>query len=400
MLKWLSGARPKGPQPAEVVTDDPLATIHVAAGGKLDGPLEIYAVSRVNPIFDEGGGSADRRGGGRCDRGGSSGYGSSGSGGGSGGGSGARSPCASSSGGESPKQSAPPTPEQASPTRTPATMPAGRCSSLQTRSPAPPRHACSPPGSPPPPLPQARPPPPDTPAPPPPGGSGCSRLCPIPEGWPVGVPRPIWPPKHLDALYAALAKHTQHEPAVTVAAAAAVTARDHASDTASSSASSGFGDDHPPCLSTRLVCGERCSAKSMSSSREKLLSARPDAGAGVGVGGVCRPQPAAPHGKRPGVATAGAAAAAAAAAVAASGHWPGVTPGDVCLQSKDGVLWKPDFTLDKAAAERLMRNIQKAKRRRCVCHAATSFLGLAVFLLSVMLVSLAMTGGRRYFGSL
>ncbi|XP_046998097.1 WW domain-binding protein 11-like [Schistocerca americana] len=383
MLKWLSGARPKGPQPAEVVTDDPLATIHVAAGGKLDGPLEIYAVSRVNPIFDEGGGSADRRGGGRCDRGGSSGYGSSGSGGGSGGGSGARSPCASSSGGESPKQSAPPTPEQASPTRTPATMPAGRCSSLQTRSPAPPRHACPPPASPPPPLPQARPPPPDTPAPPPPGGSGCSRLCPIPEGWPVGVPRPIWPPKHLDALYAALAKHTEHEPAAAVAAAAAVTARDHASDTASSSASSGFGDDHPPCLSTRLVCGERCSAKSMSSSREKLLSARPDAGAGVGVGGVCRPH---------------------------INHSPlELTPGLVHVQRKTGErdveqprsgAPKPDFTLDKAAAERLMRNIQKAKRRRCVCHAATSFLGLAVFLLSVMLVSLAMTGGRRYFGSL
>ncbi|XP_049813499.1 uncharacterized protein LOC126260234 [Schistocerca nitens] len=69
-------------------------------------------------------------------------------------------------------------------------------------------------------------------------------------------------------------------------------------------------------------------------------------------------------------------------------------------RSTTGSVFKPDFTLDKAAAERLMRNIQKAKRRRCVCHAATSFLGLAVFLLSVMLVSLAMTGGRRYFGSL
>lgn len=207
----------------------------------------------------------------------------------------------------------------------------------------------------------------------------------------MAVPRPVWPPAHLEALYAALAKHSAHAHST----AAGSTARDQASDTASSSASSGFGDEHPPSLCTRLVRGERCSSTSMSSSREKLLTARSDAGAGVGVGSVCRAH-APPVAKGPSVAT----PAAAATAVAAAGHWTGVTPGDVCLQSKDGLLWKPDFTLDKAAAERLMRNIQKAKRRRCLCHAGTSFLGLAVFLLSVMLVSLAMTGGRRYFGSL
>ncbi|PSN51233.1 hypothetical protein C0J52_10540 [Blattella germanica] len=59
MLKWLAGSSPARsssdhPRPQRLrrprVTDDPLATIRVH---KVDRPLEIYAVSRVNPIFDE-----------------------------------------------------------------------------------------------------------------------------------------------------------------------------------------------------------------------------------------------------------------------------------------------------------------------------------------------------------
>ncbi|KAJ9592026.1 hypothetical protein L9F63_001465, partial [Diploptera punctata] len=63
MLKWLAGSSSSSARPSnrhqrprrhrsstETVTDDPLAAIRVA---KVDRPLEIYAVSRVNPIFDE-----------------------------------------------------------------------------------------------------------------------------------------------------------------------------------------------------------------------------------------------------------------------------------------------------------------------------------------------------------
>nr|CAD7432170.1 unnamed protein product [Timema monikensis] len=61
---------------------------------------------------------------------------------------------------------------------------------------------------------------------------------------------------------------------------------------------------------------------------------------------------------------------------------------------------RPDFTLDVHSAERLMRKIKAAKRRRCWCRLVTSLLGLVFFLVSVMVVSLLYTRGERIFGSL
>nr|CAD7432171.1 unnamed protein product [Timema monikensis] len=49
MLKWLAGNHPKNPL-TDIVTDDPLATIRVQ---KIDRSSEIYAVSRINPLFDD-----------------------------------------------------------------------------------------------------------------------------------------------------------------------------------------------------------------------------------------------------------------------------------------------------------------------------------------------------------
>ncbi|KAJ9592027.1 hypothetical protein L9F63_001466, partial [Diploptera punctata] len=59
---------------------------------------------------------------------------------------------------------------------------------------------------------------------------------------------------------------------------------------------------------------------------------------------------------------------------------------------------RPDFTLDMNQAERLMRKIKSAKKRRCWCRLITSFLGLVFFLMSVMIVSMLLTRGKRVFG--
>ncbi|EEB10517.1 hypothetical protein Phum_PHUM045770 [Pediculus humanus corporis] len=63
-------------------------------------------------------------------------------------------------------------------------------------------------------------------------------------------------------------------------------------------------------------------------------------------------------------------------------------------------IGRPDFTLDLPQAEKLMKKIASSKRRRCWCRFMTSILGLAFFLLSVMMVSLVVTKGRRMFGAL
>lgn len=59
MLKWLLAGAPSRQTTSvvstEVVTDDPLALI---CTHKVDRPLEIYAVSRVNPLFDENDGKS------------------------------------------------------------------------------------------------------------------------------------------------------------------------------------------------------------------------------------------------------------------------------------------------------------------------------------------------------
>jgi hypothetical protein len=49
-------------------------------------------------------------------------------------------------------------------------------------------------------------------------------------------------------------------------------------------------------------------------------------------------------------------------------------------------------------AERLMLKIKVAKRRRCWCRLVTSLLGLVFFLMSVMVVSMLVTKGKRLFG--
>ncbi|XP_017766028.1 PREDICTED: uncharacterized protein LOC108555055 [Eufriesea mexicana] len=59
-----------------------------------------------------------------------------------------------------------------------------------------------------------------------------------------------------------------------------------------------------------------------------------------------------------------------------------------------------DFTLDVSRAERLGRVIAKAKQKRHWCRALTAFFGLVFFLLSVVIVSLSVTRGRKVFGSM
>ncbi|XP_011302486.1 uncharacterized protein [Fopius arisanus] len=59
-----------------------------------------------------------------------------------------------------------------------------------------------------------------------------------------------------------------------------------------------------------------------------------------------------------------------------------------------------DFTLDGARAERLGRTIARAKRRRQWCRALTALFGLVFFILSVIVVSMSVTKGRKIFGSM
>ncbi|XP_043256683.1 uncharacterized protein LOC122399789 isoform X2 [Colletes gigas] len=59
-----------------------------------------------------------------------------------------------------------------------------------------------------------------------------------------------------------------------------------------------------------------------------------------------------------------------------------------------------DFTLDVSRAERLGRAIAKAKRKRQWCRVLTAFFGLVFFVLSVVVVSLSVTRGRKVFGSM
>ncbi|XP_043279674.1 uncharacterized protein [Venturia canescens] len=59
-----------------------------------------------------------------------------------------------------------------------------------------------------------------------------------------------------------------------------------------------------------------------------------------------------------------------------------------------------DFTLDGHRAERLGRAIAKAKRKRQWCRGLTAMFGLVFFVLSVVVVSLSVTKGRKVFGSM
>lgn len=59
-----------------------------------------------------------------------------------------------------------------------------------------------------------------------------------------------------------------------------------------------------------------------------------------------------------------------------------------------------DFTLDGSRAERLNRKIARSKRRRQWCRIITAIFGLVFFVLSVVVVSLTVTRGRKIFGSM
>ncbi|XP_014615419.1 PREDICTED: uncharacterized protein LOC106793199 isoform X2 [Polistes canadensis] len=65
-----------------------------------------------------------------------------------------------------------------------------------------------------------------------------------------------------------------------------------------------------------------------------------------------------------------------------------------------GFVGDLDFTLDVTRAERLGRAIAKAKRNRQWCRILTTLFGLVFFVLSVVVVSLSVTRGRKVFGSM
>ncbi|KAI4502330.1 hypothetical protein M0802_002242 [Mischocyttarus mexicanus] len=65
-----------------------------------------------------------------------------------------------------------------------------------------------------------------------------------------------------------------------------------------------------------------------------------------------------------------------------------------------GFISDLDFTLDVTRAERLGRAIAKAKRNRQWCRILTTLFGLVFFVLSVVVVSLSVTRGRKVFGSM
>lgn len=59
-----------------------------------------------------------------------------------------------------------------------------------------------------------------------------------------------------------------------------------------------------------------------------------------------------------------------------------------------------DFTLDLPRAEQLRLKMEKEKKFRQRCRILTTFLSLVFFLLTVMVVSLVLTRGKRMFGSM
>jgi len=59
-----------------------------------------------------------------------------------------------------------------------------------------------------------------------------------------------------------------------------------------------------------------------------------------------------------------------------------------------------DFTLDGDQAEKLIQRLKSRKQQRCICRFIISLLGFFLFLLTVILVSMLLTKGKRIFGSL
>ncbi|XP_017078961.1 uncharacterized protein LOC108113043 [Drosophila eugracilis] len=80
--------------------------------------------------------------------------------------------------------------------------------------------------------------------------------------------------------------------------------------------------------------------------------------------------------------------------------------GELVISSAQPTLSYPssrpesDFTLDLPRAEQLRLKMEKEKKFRQRCRFITTFLSLVFFLLTVMVVSLVLTRGKRMFGSM
>ncbi|XP_030369014.1 homeobox protein prospero [Scaptodrosophila lebanonensis] len=80
--------------------------------------------------------------------------------------------------------------------------------------------------------------------------------------------------------------------------------------------------------------------------------------------------------------------------------------GELVISSTQPTLSYPssrpesDFTLDLPRAEQLRLKMEKEKKFRQRCRFITTFLSLVFFLLTVMVVSLVLTRGKRMFGSM
>ncbi|KAM7345105.1 uncharacterized protein ACRADG_011555 isoform 1-T2 [Cochliomyia hominivorax] len=73
------------------------------------------------------------------------------------------------------------------------------------------------------------------------------------------------------------------------------------------------------------------------------------------------------------------------------------SPSTMCYPSSRP---ESDFTLDMPRAEQLRIKMEKEKKFRQRCRVITTFLSLVFFLLTVMVVSLVLTRGKRMFGSM
>ncbi|XP_055854008.1 uncharacterized protein LOC129917846 [Episyrphus balteatus] len=77
-----------------------------------------------------------------------------------------------------------------------------------------------------------------------------------------------------------------------------------------------------------------------------------------------------------------------------------ITNGNQAIMSYPSSRPESDFTLDLPRAEQLRIKMEKEKKFRRRCRYLTTFLSLVFFLLTVMVVSLVLTRGKRMFGSM
>ncbi|XP_055917186.1 uncharacterized protein LOC129949639 [Eupeodes corollae] len=77
-----------------------------------------------------------------------------------------------------------------------------------------------------------------------------------------------------------------------------------------------------------------------------------------------------------------------------------VANGNQAIMSYPSSRPESDFTLDLPRAEQLRIKMEKEKKFRRRCRYLTTFLSLVFFLLTVMVVSLVLTRGKRMFGSM